>query len=626
MPEREASVYPKDALAGRDDLDVISIEQAPTLDKLFRKRVALSGDRVAYTDYDFTQKCWRDYTWQQMATEVATYQSGMRKLGLQKGDHVALRLRNCRHWVIFDQAALGLGLVVVPLYVADRPDNINYVVDHAMVKLLLVEKLTDWRELETAEGETPNLRKVVVLESCQTEDERIVVARDWLEDSAGELSQDLTEPGDLATIVYTSGTTGRPKGVMLSHMNILANAHAGLKSVAVTPQDVLLSFLPLSHTLERTVGYYLSMMAGARIAFARSIRKLSEDLSKVRPTGLITVPRVFERSYGQLKTRVEHTSTFQKWLFEVTVETGWDRFEWRQGRGHWKISFLIWPLLDRLVARKVRLQFGGRLRVAVVGGAPLPLSVSRLFIPLGINLLHGYGLTESSPSISINTLEQNRPATIGLPLHGVLVKIGDNDELLAKGPNIMLGYWRDEAATTEALEDGWLHTGDQARIDEGFISITGRIKDILVLANGEKVPPADMEMAIEEDALFEQSMVIGEQMPYLTALVVLNQNKWKAVAQSLNVAENDELVLSTDIVEEFLLERVRRQITEFPGYAKIRRATFTLKPWTVSNDLITPTLKIKRSKIKRHYEKEIAKMYKGYETFKPVAQKTNPNP
>lgn len=620
MPEREATVYPEDALVGRDDLDVISVQQAPTLDRLFAERVARSGSRVAYTDYDFARRCWRAYTWQQMADEVAKWQSAMRKLGLRKGDHVGLRLRNCRHWVIFDQAALGLGLIVVPLYMADRPDNVNYVLDHAIVKLLLVETLSDWQELQSAEGETPSVKKVIVLERCDTEDERIVFEQDWLVDLDADLARGFTEPDELATIVYTSGTTGRPKGVMLSHINILANAHAGLRSVAVTPEDVLLSFLPLSHTLERTVGYYVSLMAGAQITFARSISELSEDISKVRPTGIITVPKTFELSYGHLKTKIGQASALKRWLFEVTIKTGWDLFEWRQARGSWKWSFLLWPLCDRLVASEVRQQFGGRLRLAVVGGAPLPLSVSKVFIPLGFNLLQGYGLTESSPSISINTLEQNRPATIGLPLHGVQVKIGDNEELLAKGPNIMMGYWRDEEATSEVLVDGWLHSGDQARIDDGFITITGRIKDILVLANGEKVPPADMEAAIEEDALFDHSMVIGEQMPYLTALVVLNKNKWKSIAAGLNIADSDELVLSTDAVEQFLLERISKGIREFPGYAKIRRVTSTLQPWTVENDLITPTLKLKRPKLRQRYESEIARMYEGHETFKSEGQ------
>lgn len=622
MGEREATIYPSDALAGRDDLDVIPIEQAPTLDRLFKERVIRSSGCVAYTDYDFELKCWRDYTWSQIAKDVAVWQSAMLKAGLQKGDHVALRLRNCRHWVIFDQAAIGLGLVTVPLYVGDRANNVNYVLDHASIKLLLVETVQDWLELDTAEGETPLLTKVVVLRHCQSDDERVVDAESWLSDLGSGLADGCARPTELASIVYTSGTTGRPKGVMLSHANIIANAHAGLRSVAVIPDDVLLSFLPLSHMLERNVGYYLPLMAGARVTFARSIPKLASDFLKVRPTGLITVPRIFERVYAEVKTKIEHGSALRRFLFITTLRIGWKYFEWRQRRGSWKPSFIIWPLLDYLVARRVRQQFGGRLRLAVVGGAPLPLAVSKMFIPLGINLLQGYGLTESSPTISINTLQQNRPATIGLPLHGVSVKIGNNDELLAKGPNIMMGYWRDEKATQEALVDGWLHSGDQARIDDGFITITGRIKDVLVLANGEKIAPADMELAIAQDALFDQIMVVGEQMPYLTALVVLNKYKWKNAAQDLQVASDDEHVLATESIEKFLLHRVQDTISEFPGYAKIRRINASLQPWTVDNDLITSTLKLKRSNIRKHYEQEIARMYEGHETFRTELHRT----
>ena len=616
MRVREATVYPEDALAGRDDLDVIPIEQASTLDRLFQERVKRTPDRVAYTDYDFINKCWQDYSWSEIAGEVAQWQSAMLQAGLQKGDHVALRLRNCRHWVIFDQAAISLGLVVVPVYVADRADNVSYVLEHAHVKLLLVETLGDWLELEPVVGKSSRLSTVIVLAQCQSDDERVIDAEHWVQGSSSELAAGRTQPDELVSIVYTSGTTGRPKGVMLSHTNILTNAYAGLRSVAVKPSDVLLSFLPLSHTLERTVGYYLPMMAGAKVAFARSIPKLTRDLAKIRPTGLISVPRIFERAYIEVKTKVSHESAFKKWLFDATLQLGWQRFEWQQGRGGWSPAFILWPLLDRLVASKVRQQFGGRLRLAVVGGAPLPLTVSKMFIPLGINLLQGYGLTESSPTISINTLKHNQPASIGLPLHGVSVKIGDNDELLAKGPNIMLGYWRNEKATQEVLVEGWLHSGDQARIDNGFITITGRIKDILVLANGEKVPPADMEAAIAEDVLFDQIMVIGEQMPYLTAIVVLNKHKWKQAARDLQVPENDETVLRTQPVENFLTQRVQQKIVAFPGYAKIRHVTATLEPWTVENDLITPTLKLKRANIRDHYSEDIARMYQGHETFK----------
>ena len=616
MPEQEATIYPDDALIGRDDLDVIAVEQAPTLDRLFSERVRRTPEKIAYAEYDCDRKCWCDYSWSDVAKTVVQWQSAMVATGLRKGDHVALRLNNCLHWVLFDQAALGLGLVVVPLYVADRADSVNYVLEHARVKLLLVDALQDWLELQLAETDTPLLTKVVVQQECQTDDRRVTTLKRWLQAPEFQQRGAVTRPEELATIMYTSGTTGRPKGVMLSHLNVVSNAYAGLQSVALTADDVLLSFLPLSHALERTVGYYLPLMAGAKVAFNRSIPKLPQDFAAVRPTGLVTVPRIFERAYTEIRTKVQHGSVLQRYLFNQTLRLGWSRFEWRQGRRRWMAVFLLWPVLDYLVAKRIRRRFGGRLRAVVVGGAPLPLTVSKMFIPLGINLLQGYGLTESSPSISINTLERNRPDSIGLPLRGVTVRIGNDDELLAKGPNIMMGYWRDEKATGETLIDGVLHSGDQARIDEqGFITITGRIKDILVLANGEKIPPADMESAITEDVLFDQSMVIGEQMPYLTALVVLNKHKWKESARRLEVPDDDEGVLTTELVETFLLDRIKERISDFPGYANIRRVTATLQPWTVDNDLITPTLKLKRANVRDRYRGEIAGMYEGHETF-----------
>ena len=614
MSEREATIYPRDAVAARYDLDVISAEEAPTLDLQFRERVRRSADRVAYTDYDFEGRCWRDYTWARIAGEVARWQSALASQGLRQGDHVGIRLRNCRHWVAFDQAALGLGLVVVPLYINDRADNANYILDNAEVKLLLVGTLAEWQELEIAPGDTPGLGKVIILKGCQPQSNRVVGAPDWLPATGADLVRGPSGPQDLASIVYTSGTTGRPKGVMLSHGNLVSNAYGGLRSIAVTPADVMLSFLPLSHTLERTVGYYVPLMAGAQVAFTRSIHDLAQDLMNIRPTNLITVPRIFERVYSEVKTKLEHGPAMHRYLFDKATTIGWDRFQRRQGRGSWRPGFILWPLLDLLVARPVRKRMGGRLRLAIVGGAPLPLAISKVFIPLGIDLLQGYGLTESSPVLCTNTPDQNRPETIGLPLHGVRLKIGENDELLAQGPNIMMGYWRNAAATDETLVDGWLTTGDQAVIKDGFVSITGRLKDILVMANGEKVPPADMESAISEDALFEQTMVIGEQMPFLSALVVLNKPMWATLAGTLKIT-GDDSVLHTDEVEHFLIGRIRKQIQEFPGYARIRRVTATVDPWTVENDLITPTLKLKRSKIRERHQADIERMYAGHETF-----------
>lgn len=615
--ETVARVYPDDALAGRDDLDVVDPDTAPTLDAQFAERVRRSGPDTAYIEHDEVRGEWMHYSWDDIAGEVRRWQAAFKREGLEKGDRVALRLRNCRHWVIFDQAALGLGLVVVPLYVADRPDNVNYVLDHSDAALVFVPDNKGWTELQRAEGETPRIRRVVVLDG-ESEGDYVSSLEDWLGDAEQEaLAGGITSPDDLASIVYTSGTTGPPKGVMLSHRNMVSNAYSGLRSVAVSHRDLLLSFLPLSHTLERTVGYYVPLMAGAQVAYNRSLKQLSEDLLAVRPTGVITVPKIFERSYGMIKEQLSAAPVFKRWLFEAAVNIGWRRFEYRQGRGPWDLSFLLWPLLDALVARKIRDRLGGRLELAVVGGAPCPVAVAKVFIAMEIGILQGYGLTESSPSISINTHRRNRPDTVGLPLRGVEVRIGDDNELLVRGPNVMLGYWKDDDATSETVDaEGWLRTGDQAEIDDGFIRIVGRLKDILVLANGEKIAPADMEAVIADDPLFEQVMIVGEQMPYLTAIVVLDQEAWSKTAGGIDVDPRSESALEDGQVEQFLLDRISGLIHQFPGHAKVERVTATLESWSVESGLLTPTLKVKRPKVWEAFETRIERMYEGHDLYR----------
>jgi long-chain acyl-CoA synthetase len=614
--QREASVYPPDALAWRTDLEVVAPEKAPTLPSQFRARVSRSPERTAYREFDWEQGAWRDYTWAETARDVARWQAALAKEGLKPGDRVALRLRNCRAWVLFDQAALGLGLVVVPLYVDDRADNVAYVLDHSDARLLLVETEAHWHQLDQVRGGLGGLQRIVVLGAAEAPgDERVVAAEAWLPAEGGELRAEESAAGELATIVYTSGTTGRPKGVMLSHSNVVENAYAGLRSIAVLPSDVFLSFLPLCHTLERTVGYYLAMMAGSTVAYARSIPELAEDLQTIRPTILVSVPRIFERVYGRIKTQLEEGPSLKRRLFDATVNTGWGRFEHRHGRGPWRPSFLLRPLLDALVARKVRAKLGGRLRLAISGGAPLPPAVARVFIGLGVELLQGYGLTESSPIISVNTPEHNLPQSIGLPLHGIRARVAENDELIVKGPNVMLGYWRNEEATRAVIgPGGWLHTGDRACIEDGFIQITGRLKDVIVMANGEKVPPADMESAIAEDPLFEHAVVIGEGMPYLSVLLVLNRDPWRQLAAELGLDPDAPEAIAGPEAEEALLARIGRQIRAFPGYAQIRRAAAALEPWSVDNGLLTPTMKLRRARINERYRADIARMYEGHVT------------
>ncbi len=382
----------------------------------------------------------------------------------------------------------------------------------------------------------------------------------------GDLQTDDGEPDSLATIVYTSGTTGRPKGVMLSHRNIIYNADAALDIVQMSAEDTLLSFLPLSHTFERTVGYYIPMMVGATIAYARSIPELGEDLINIKPTILISVPRIYERVYNKIQAGLAEKSPLAGKLFKLAVETGWQRFLHRQGRGGWQPAFLLWPLLDKLVAGKIMAKLGGNMHMAASGGAPLPPPIARVFIGLGLNLIQGYGLTETSPILTANPVADNVPDSVGIPLRGTELRVAENDELLARGPGIMLGYWDDEEATRAAIDDeGWFRTGDKARIENNHVYITGRIKEILVLANGEKVPPADMEMAIALDPLFEQVLVIGDNRPYLSAIIVLEPEQWASWSAGLGLDPGDPASLENESVTRCGLRKTRPVAGRIPG-------------------------------------------------------------
>jgi long-chain acyl-CoA synthetase len=549
-----------------------------------------------------------------MAAAVARLQAAFAGEGLQPGDRVAILLRNCREWVIFDQAALGSGLVVVPLYLDDRPENTAYILNNAGVRLLYLRGAEHWERLLTVHDQLAGLVRIVTQEPVAVPDgeTRVKTIADWLPAGQGELLSNDGDPDQLATIVYTSGTTGRPKGVMLSHRNILTNADSGLEYVPMYREDILLSFLPLSHTFERTVGYYAPMMIGATVAYARSIPLLAEDLLTIRPTVLISVPRIYERVYNKIIAGLAEKPPFATRLFNLAVDTGWRRFLRRQGRGGWHPTFLLWPLLNKLVAAKIMARLGGRMRLAAAGGAPLPPAIAKVFIGLGLNLVQGYGLTETSPIIACNTADDNDPASVGIPLRHVEVRIGDNDELLTRGPCVMLGYWDKPEVTRELIDAEVAAYGDKVRIERNHIYITGRLKEIIVLANGEKVPPADMEMAIALDSLFEQVMILGDSRPYLSAIVVLNADQWKTLARGLALDPADAATLKSTTLEQAILERLARRLTEFPGYAQVRRATCTLDPWTVDNGLITPTMKLKRDRVMTRNADAVAAMYAGH--------------
>ena len=598
--------------------DPITAVEAGTLTGLFLQRVARRPAGLAYRQFEHPTQSWVDYTWREMRALVGRWQQALAHEGLERGDRIAIWLPNGIEWVCLDQAALSLGLVVVPLYTSDSPANVAYVLGDSGSRLLAVAQTKQWQTLSAHRGTFPELRRVISLApegAPQTADSLLVPVADWLPAEAELREPPVADPDELASIVYTSGTTGRPKGVMLSHRNILCDAEAIVRLVPTFPEDVFLSFLPLSHAFERTVGYYLPMMTASTVAYARSVQELAEDLLNIRPTVLISVPRIYERVYGRLQQTLAQKGRIARGLFRMTEDIGWRRFEAAQGRapGPGLGQRLLWPLLNRAVAAKILARLGGRIRLAISGGAPLHERIAHCFIGMGLPLLQGYGLTEAAPVVSGNRPEDNVPASVGGILPGIEVRVDERSELLVRGPTVMRGYWGRPQDTREIRDqEGWLRTGDIAELRQAHLFIRGRIKELIVTSTGEKVPPADLEMVLVQDALFEQAMVVGEGRPFIAALLVLQRDAWQRLARELSLEPDDPATLAAPPVTQAVLERVARLLSSFPGHAQVRAAHLTLEPWTIDGDLLTPTMKLKRPALERRFERQIRDLYSGH--------------
>jgi long-chain acyl-CoA synthetase len=588
-----------------------------TLPALFAWRIAQTPSAEAYRHFDSQCGRWASLSWREIAQLVERWGMALDAEALSHGERVAILVPNGIEHVAMDQAALSRGLVPVPLHAIDNPESIVYILEDSGAQVLLIDSLDRWHRLASADDRLKGLKRVVCVHrgpGTEFGDARVVAVERWLDSAVtsanGARHVPDVKPTDLAAIVYTSGTTGRPKGVMLSHANIVANVKACLERVPAEAGDMFLSFLPLSHTFERTAGYYYPVAVGATVAYARSTQHLPDDLKTVRPTVLNSVPRIYERFYARIMEHRAAASRLERAALDLTLMIGGRRFDARQGRnrGPTFLDDLVWPLLKRAVADKVLAQLGGRLRVAVSGGAPIAEPIVRLFLSLGLDVLQGYGMTETSPVVAVNLPDDNDPRTVGRPLPGVEVKIGANDELLVRAESVMVGYWRRPEDTRKAIDpDGWLHTGDQARIDGGRITITGRIKDIIVTSTGEKIAPVDLETAIVSDPLFEQAMVLGEQRPYLAALVVLNGEEWRRATTALAPAMG--AAPSREAQRTLLLQRIAKAVRGFPAYATPRAVWWTTEPWTIEAGLVTPTLKIKRPAVEKRFAAAIAALY-----------------
>ena len=601
-------------LENRRGTRYLMFDKAATVADVFALRCRTSPNAPAYRDFDGPSKEWIGCSWREIGDKVMLMREGLRRDGFQSGERLAIMLKNSSNWVLADQGAFAHGMVPVPLFVDDRPDNVAFILNDADVKAIVIDGEEHWKRLKTVREQLGTLKLILTIKPVVDADEpRLKSLADWLPSNAGLIERAPTKGSDLATIVYTSGTTGKSKGVMLSHRNILSNVQSGLCVYDIYPDDVFLSFLPLSHMFERTCDYYLNMVSGASIAFSRSIPQLAEDFRTIQPTIIFSVPRIYERFLAAINDQLKKASPAKRKLFDFAVKTGWTKFEFEHGRGSWSPSFLLWPILKKLVAEKLLARMGGKLKFAISGGAALSPDVAKVFVGLGLPICQGYGLSEASPLLTVNLLEKNNPTTIGPAVPGVELRLGENGCLFAKGPNIMMGYWNNPEATRAVLsEDGWLNTGDQANIDaQGFVRITGRLKEIIVMGNGEKIPPVDMELAIQLDPLFEQILIFGEAKPYLSAVAVLNDDEWGRAAHE-NKLDPNLSGAGRDKAEKFLVQRITNRIKCFPGYAQVRKVAIAPEKWTIDNGLMTPTLKLKRNVIFQKYAPEIDEMYKGH--------------
>lgn len=603
------------------------LKKCKTLCEFVPLRARQIPQTVALRQYDRKEKAWKDVTYASLDKQITAWRRALEALHLERGARVAILLNNSVDAVLADQAVLANGLIPVPLHAIDTPGSSAFILIDSQSSALITNRADRWGLIEKTNVPMPDLKHVILTEETginEKDEHRQILSKDiWL--ASGKDIQELPEgpkSEDLAAIVYTSGTTGRPKGVMLTHHNVVENVIATLIHIAPAPKPgyIFLSFLPLSHTFERTAGYYLALGMGCTITYNRSIMLLAEDLRTVKPDVLISVPRIYEKIYARINEQLGKKPAIARWLFNCAVNVGWRKFcaenKLPVPKSPWQFAdSFTGPILKKLVADKVLEQFGGNLKVAIAGGAALNGKVARVFGGLGLAPIQGYGMTEASPIIAGNSLTLNQPDTVGKLFSNLQMRLApETHEIQIRGSSIMKGYWKRPEDTARVLDsEGWLSTGDVGEINEtGLLRIKGRIKEIIVTSTGEKVPPVDLELALETDPLFSQAYVVGENKPFISAVTVLNPEEWKKLAAELKVSAS-EASLKLTSVRTAILKRVKAAAADFPHYALPRKVLLTLKPWTIENGLLTPTLKLKRTPLAKFFKKEIDEIYEKHD-------------
>ena len=560
---------------------------------------------------------YQDISYAELGESVDAFSKGLNALGVQKEDRVALLSENRPEWAITDFGCLKAGAVTVPMFSTLTAAQVGYILKDSGSKIICVSTSRQLEKVTALRDEVPTLEKIIVFDPIEGEcPEGVIQFEEVCElegQGIGVRNPSYANEDDIATIIYTSGTTGDPKGVMLTHANFISNLQACKSLIEVSDTDVLLSFLPLSHVFERLGGHYVPLFSGAQVAYAESTFTVAQNMREIAPTVMLSVPRLYETMHDRILRAVQEGSSLRQKIFHWGVSVGSSvSSAIQQGKKPSAILQLQQNIADKLVFAKLKAATGGRLRFFVSGGAALPQSIAEFFHAAGILILEGYGLTETSPVISMNHPEKWRFGTVGVPVEGVEVHIAEDGEILTRGPHVMKGYFNNASATAEVIDgEGWFHTGDIGIIDaDGFVKITDRKKNIIVLSNGKNVAPQPIESELVQSPFINQILLVGNERKNLAALIVPNFDALKAWAAENNVATNDlATLLKAREVQQLIQGEIRSRLTDFADFEQVRRFTLLDKEFSQEADEMTPTLKLKRNVIIDRYGDAIAEMY-----------------
>lgn len=562
---------------------------------------------------------WQNISHSEVLENVESLSARLIELGLKKGDRVGLLSENRPEWAYADLAVLCAGGITVPIYSSLPAKQIEYIVNNSEMVMIFTSTEKQLNKILEIRSNVPKVGTIIVFDPPTPLPQNVAALSAVIADGKQMLAREPkmvrnrtadVKPDDIFSIIYTSGTTGEPKGVMLSHDNIISNIKATIDIVPTTQNDIALSFLPLSHVFERMAGYYSLLYRGCTIAYAESIEAMSRNLPEVRPTVLFAVPRVYEKTYAGIMDNIASKSRLERkaglWALGVAAELAEAELNKRPVSLSLRLRYMI---ADALALKKIRNRLGGRIRLMLSGGAALPRQLGVFFYGVGLKILEGYGLSETSPVISANKEDACKFGTVGRPIPGVEVKIAEDGEILTRGPHVMKGYYKLPKETAEAItEGGWFHTGDIGEIDsDGFLRITDRKKDLIVTSGGKKVAPQFVENTLKTCRYVSQIVVVGDKRKFPSALIAPNLDHLKKLAAEKQVPESQ--MRNSRVILDEVQNEINRLSQDLAPFERVKKIALLEHEFTIESGEMTPSLKIKRNVVEKKYKDLIDSLY-----------------